>query len=229
MPDTKTSLTPKQLRIIERERRQLFRAKSFMVPRPDDNGEKSTFMLRLLRLPDNRSFLLTDRALEQFQRIVKTLHDADVSKGQAGYSDLWSACNKVLIDSISSDDAPDNAEEFIRLALNALDPQIDTRYHIVPLYGTELKGIDELQLGTFRIVRPSVEFIDKSEVQYQGDHLLQAVEAMRHYLWIYGAARGTLGVAADRSSKRGFNGFAATATNSKSARPHRDDIAHQST
>lgn len=86
--------------------------------------------------------------------------------GHANYSDIWNACTRVVVDSLAIGQVPNNAVTFVQRVARELEPEINTRHHVIALYGAEFKGIKRLSLGAFRLIRPSVEFIESFPLRH---------------------------------------------------------------
>lgn len=68
----------------------------------------------------------------------------------------------------------------------------------MPLFGVELDGIDEVALGSLSIRRPSKELITQLGVEHSDKRLDSALQQMKPYLWMMGAAQGTAVVSKER-------------------------------
>jgi len=161
------------------------------VPTGIEDFRVSHPLLRELRLTEKRELLLTDSGLAAFREAVSLLDELDLADGLASYSDVSSACRRVLEQCLSTGQEPDNGREYIQLLVTELTSRIATYTYIVPMFGVELDGLDELSLGTLRVVRPSRALIDSLELQYSAEHLELMLEHTKQYLWLMGSARGT--------------------------------------
>jgi hypothetical protein len=193
------TLSPRELRRVWACAAELFKPKSLFVPQSFEEWRAVTDMLsRELRLTNNREVLLTDEGLALFQRTVAMLDEFDISEGLASYSDVSTACRHVLQDCLSDGLVPEDGAEFIKLFADKLDPKIGIHTYVVPLFGVELDGIDEVPLGSLMIRRPSKELIIQLGVENLDERLDLALEQMKPYLWMMGAAEGTAVVSKER-------------------------------
>jgi len=178
---------------------ELFKPKSVFVPQTLDQWRAVTGMLsRALNLTNSRTALLTDEGLLLFQRTVSLLDEFDTFVGLAAYSDIASACRHALQDCLSKGVMPENGAEFLSLVADQLIPTIATHTYVVPLFGVELNGIDEVQLSSLTIRRPSRELIVKFCAEDQNEYLDRAIEQMMPYLWMMGSTTGTAIVSKER-------------------------------
>jgi hypothetical protein len=189
------ALPQKVTRKIDHAVNQLFGKKGFYVPKWPDDYEKQIAFSREVQLSDNRVVFLTDIGHESFREIVKVLDDLDVFDGLAASSDIWSACRSVLQDLLSKSHRPDHGDEFVALAGKIVESEISNRTFVAALYGIEFKAVDELQLGSLRAIRPSVEMLDKHGVERSSDRATDFVEHSKSALWLTGTVRGTEPVA----------------------------------
>lgn len=196
-------LTKKQHRIVDMALERLNGAKSLLVPKSSKDFAGGKYLLRELRLSDNRTILLTDVGLDHMQSIVATLDEADAFGGLADYSDIWNACRRVLEDLLSKGMMPDNSVEFLELVQERLGADIGSHTYAVPLFGLEMDGIDEISLGSMKIVRPSISHLEAAGVNHAHANLLGTIEATKQHLWLLGSAKGTSEVA-----ERKFHGQA---------------------
>lgn len=204
LPYTKMpALTKKQYCIIDVALKRLHGVKSFLVQKSMKDFVGVNFLLRELHLTDNRTALLTDVGLAHMQMIVATLDKADFFDGLTDYSDIWNACWRVFEDLLSKGVVTDNAVEFLKLVRERLDVDIGSHTYAVPLFGIEMEGIEEITLGSMKIVRPSISHLDTAGVNHAHADLLSVIEATKQYLWLFGSAKGTPKVA-----ERKFHGQA---------------------
>jgi hypothetical protein len=194
-------LSPRDVRRVWALTKELFIPKSWTVPKSIEDFRVSNPLLRELRLTDRRELLLTDSGLTALRATVALLDELDPSEGLAGYSDIWSVCRRVLEDCLSKGAEPEDGQEYMRLVAAELDSRIASYTYIVPLFGVELEGIDDMTVGGFKIVRPSKQLIDNLGLQYSAEHLDIMLEETKRYLWLMGTVRGTAGASKDR-----FNG-----------------------
>ena len=197
------ALTKKQHRVIDVALQRLYGVKSFLVPKSNKEFAGVHFLSRALRLTDNLTVLLTDVGFAHMQKIVATLDDADFFDGLTDYSDIWSACWRVFENLLSKGVMPDNAVEFLVLVRERLDADIGSHTYAVPLFGIEMEGIEEITLGSMKIVRPSISHLDTAGVNHAHADILSMIEATKQYLWLLGSVKGTPKVA-----ERKFHGQA---------------------
>jgi Apea-like HEPN len=198
MTDALTLFSRKQARIIQRALAQLAGAKSYKSMRSiEDFGDKP--FGRVLRLTNHRMVLLTDHGMEQVDRIVDTTVEVDPFASLADYADIWSASWKTLEELVSNGQMAESTKEWLSLISARIEPQIRSRVIIVPFVGVELKGIEELMLGSFQLLRPSVSHLEAMGVDLKWAHLPKIIAGYRDWeLWLHGCARGTPRVAERR-------------------------------
>jgi hypothetical protein len=193
------ALSAKQTRVVDALLRRFFSPKSWYVPQSIEDFMRFPDPLsREIRLKNGHHILMTDKGVGDFRHLVDTLDGADICSGMAAYSDMWSACRKVMEKCFSDRVMPDHAAEFISLVHKELDPMINSYRFVVPIYGVELESMDEFTLGVLSIVKPETSFVEAFGVSHSGDHLSQAMQAMRPYLWICGRALGTTKIATEK-------------------------------
>jgi hypothetical protein len=168
------------------------------VPKTFEDWKVKEPLLRELRLTKNRHALFTDAGLASWRATAALLDKLDISEGLAAYSDISSACRQVLEDCLSNSVEPEGGNEYLQMIAGKIEATIVTYTHIVPIFGVALKGIDQLNLGTLKILPVSKELIDKSAVQYSAEHLDHALEQMKPYLWLMGVTKGTPRVSRER-------------------------------
>ena len=188
-------LSKKQARTIDYALSRLGGAKSFIPITSIDDFGKAPFGHEL-QLTGNQMALLSEQGMEQVLLIVRTLQEADPFKGLADYSDLWSACWKTLEELISKNQMADSAHKWLELVSARITPQIRSRRVIVPFVGVEFKDIDELVLGSLKLLRPSVSHLDGAGVDHEWADVSAIIGRYRdRELWLQGGTRGTPRVA----------------------------------
>ena len=193
------NLSPRERRRVWAYAVGLFKPKSLFVPQSIEEWRAVTDLLsRELRLTNHHEVLLTDEGLDLFRRTVALLDEFDFSGGLAAYSDVSSACRRVLQGCLSDGMMPEDGVEFLKLVADQLDPEIATHTYIVPLFGVELDGIDEVALGSLTIRRPSKELVTQLGIQHSDERLDLAIEQMKPYMWMMGTAHGTAAVSKER-------------------------------
>lgn len=191
MTDASSPFSSKQARIIKRALAQLAGAKSFKPIRSLDDFGDVPFS-RELQLTNHRMALLSDRGMEQVELIVATTVEVDPFKGLADYADIWSASWKTLEELVSNGQMAESAQEWLNHISGRIKPQIQSRIVIVPFIGVELKGIDDLTLGSFKLLRPSTCHLDTMGVDHEWANVSKVIEGYRdRELWLQGCVRGT--------------------------------------
>lgn len=189
-----SQFSKKQRRTVQYALKQLASAKAFGQLRSKEGLRK--VLGHGLHLADGRTVLLSDYGLEQVRLIVRTLQEADPFQGLADYSDIWSACWKTLEGLLSKNQMAESTEELFVLVSALIEPQVKSRSFAAPFVGVELKEIDELPLGSMRLVRPSVKHLDDAGVDHSWTDIAKILKKYRDRdLWLLGHTRGTARVA----------------------------------
>jgi len=198
MTEASSPFSSKQARIIKRALLQLAAAKSYKpISSLDDFGDVP--FSRELQLTNHRMVLLTDHGMEQVERIVATTVEVDPFEGLADYADVWSASWKTLEELVSNGQMAGSAQEWLNLISARIKPQIQSRIVIVPFVGVQLKGIDDLTLGSFKLLRPSISHLDGTGVDHEWANVPKIIAGYRdRELWLQGCVRGTPRVAESR-------------------------------
>lgn len=192
------SLTKKQLRIASRTLTRLFSIKAFAT---DDEWRKLELRNRLLcrlELTGNRQFYFNDMGMGQFRSLVTALHEGDVSDGLAEYSDIWNMCKHVVEDLMSRNLQPEDAKEFLGLLAEQVKAKTDEYTFVVPIVGIELEEVEELKLGSMKVVAASVGFLDAAGIEHDHANIPKIIEVTNQRLWLVGSIRGTLKVATEK-------------------------------
>jgi Apea-like HEPN len=198
MKDSASPFTRKQARIIQRALTHLAGAKSYKPIRSIEDFGEAPFG-RELQLTNYRMVLLTDYGMEQVERIVNTTVEADPYAGLADYADVWSASWKTLEELVSNGQMAENAQEWLSLISARIKPQIHSRLIVVPFVGVEFKDIDDLVLGSFRLLRPSIHHLDAIGVDHAWADVPKIIaDYQDRELWLHGSVRGTPRVAERR-------------------------------
>lgn len=192
------SLTNKQLRVINCCLDRLFNIKSLLVPQSAKDYAGIHVWERLLSLSENRTILLTDTGICYFNKIVDTIHKANIFNGQTDYSDVWSAFHHILEDQLSRGVRPENASELLSIIQNQLSTKIANYTYAVPIFGLKMDGIDSIKLGSMQIIRSPIAYIDSLGVKHDHADLTQTIELTKNYLWLIGYATGTRRVSQKR-------------------------------
>jgi hypothetical protein len=198
MTDSAFPLSKKQARIIQRALIQLAGAKSYKpIKSLEDFGEGP--FGRELQLTNHRMVLLTEHGMAQVEQIVNTTIEADPYADLADYADVWSASWKTLEELASNGQMAEGAEEWLGLISARIKPQIHSRVIVVPFVGVEFKDIEDLVLGSFKLVRPSIRHFEAMGVDHEWADVPRIISGYRdRELWLYGRAHGTPRVAERR-------------------------------
>lgn len=198
MKDASSPFTRKQERIVQRALTILAGAKSYKPIRSiKDFGEG--LIGRELHLTNHRMVLLSDLGMEQFERIVNTTVEADPFAGLADYDDVWSASKNTLEELVSNGQMAESAQEWLSLISTRIKPQIHLRRIVVPFVGVKFKDIDDLSLGSFKLLRPSIRHLDAMGVDHAFADVPKIIAGYRdRELWLHGSSRGTPRVAERR-------------------------------
>lgn len=147
----------KQHRTIDYHLRALFDAKSF-EPLTIEAAKQAglQYLTRELRLHTGRSLMLTEQGLASLRVINEVLQASD-NYMQAEPTDVSNVLRRVLVDLLSDALMPDNSHELIALIEARLDRMRHRYWFAVPVNGIELDGIEAVQLGDLKLLRPSTE------------------------------------------------------------------------
>ena len=198
MTNVLISFSKKQVRIIRRALAQLNGAKSYKpIKLLYDLGDVP--FGRELQLTNHRMVLLTDYGMHQFEQIINTTVEADSFAGLADYADVWVASRKTLEELLSRGQKVENAQEWLSLVSTRIKVQIQSRVIIAPFVGVELKGIEDLALGSFKLLRPSVSHLEIMGADHEWAEVPKIIAGYRdRELWLQGTTRGTQRVAEKR-------------------------------
>ena len=202
------TLPRKTLRTLTYEVNRLFTPSSYFVPQSlEDLRSLTNPLAREVKLRDRPEIWLSDSGLATFQTIVRRLHDQDISEGLAQYSDIWNTAKAVLGDLNSDGLATEDGAEFVQLIGEKLKEQIATHTFVVPIYGVELKGVDGLRLGSFRITDATPEKLKDLGADPANENVRTFLDHAKHYLCLTATARGTT-----RAARSSFEARAHLAT-----------------
>jgi hypothetical protein len=148
-------------------------------------------VLHEIKLADGRQGFLSRSGLEHVQNMAHALHEAGLFQGEADLDDVSRAMWKVLERLLSRKMRPESADELAALVGAELTPQIQDRTFVVPFSGIEFQGIDDLDLGGLRVVRPNIAHLDEAGVAHDFADVPKLIERHRGLLWIVGTTRGT--------------------------------------
>lgn len=189
------SLNRKQTRTIERAMSHLTRNKSFIDVRSIEDL-KAVSITHELHLPDGSIKTLSDSGLEQLETMVLTVHNANAFRGLADHTDLWNVSKKTFAELSAANLMPKTAQEWLRLLSAKLAPEIRSRTFVIPFVGIELDGIDELALGPYKIIRPSISFLEQAGIDHRRTDVPSKLQSYRSWeLWLTGSVLGTHRVA----------------------------------
>jgi len=197
-------LTKKQQRTIDYALDRLFSTRSFLEPQSIKDFAGNNALTRLLRLSGTRTILLTDAGLTYMRTIIVTINEADIFDGLTEYSDVWTAFHHILEDLLSRGMRPDNATELLDLVRERLSAEISNHTYAVPLFGVDMDGIDVVTLGSMKIVRSPVSYLESLGVKHDHADLPRTIEATKRYLWLIGFAKGTPRVAQEKFRELAF-------------------------
>lgn len=198
MKDSASPFSNKQERIIRRALGHLAGGRSYKPFRSLADLDDRPFG-RELQLTKSRMVLLTDHGMAQVEQIVNTTVQADPYAGLADYSDVWSASWKTLAELVSNGQMAESAQEWVSLISARIKPQICSRVIVVPFVGVELKDIEDLVLGSFKLLRPSIHHLEAMSVDHEWADVPKIIAGYQdRELWLHGCARGTPRVAERR-------------------------------
>ena len=192
------SLTKKQLRVVSGTITRFFSVNAFETSNEWRKLGVEDFFLRRLELTGNRQLYLTDMGMDQFRALVTALHDGDVSDGLAEYSDIWNMCKQVVEDLMSRNLRPEDATEFIGLVTEQVKAKTDEYTFVVPIVGIELEEVEELKLGSMKVVAASVSFLNAAGIKHDHANIQKIINVTDQRLWLVGSTRGTLKVATEK-------------------------------
>lgn len=196
--DSTSPFSKKQTQIIQRALDQLA-GKNAYKPITSVEDLKVVTFGRLLQLTNNRAAHVTDHGMAQVKQVVNTTVEAAPFADLVEYADVWSASWKTLEELISIGKMAESAQEWLDLISARITPQIHLHHIIVPFVGVEFKDIEELVLGSFKLLHPSVRHLETMGVNYRWVDVPKIIAGYRdRELWLYGCARGTSRVAKRR-------------------------------
>lgn len=184
-------ITKKENRTISFALSRFFSTKSLISPSTISDFRLPNILSRELKLKNNRMLLMSDVGLEHLRNIVNIMHSADISDGLANYSDIYVACIRVIEDCLSKAEEPEGATELIELTQKKLNSEISRRYYVVPFFGLELEGVDELIFGAMKIVRATTNHFDAVGLRYHSESVNSAIMATKIDYWLLGDCLGT--------------------------------------
>jgi hypothetical protein len=139
---------------------------------------------------------LSATGIAYFRTIVSTIADADLYDGRVAYSDIWKVCKKVLAECLINKLTPDTAEEFLQLVGEVIKREIRDHTFVVSIYGIQLKGIECFDVGRFRLVPPTAEFVLANGISDKDGRLEKLMEKMgKDLVWFAGTVNATYDVA----------------------------------
>lgn len=192
---TERLLSSKQLRTIEFASNRLFGVNSWLKNDAAIRLGIEVFS-REVRHGSKHLGYLSSSGLEHFTKIVSTIEIAKYFQGRADYSDIWTACKKALAGFLSLGLMPETAEEFLKPVRECIDKEIVARTFVVSIYGVQLLDVEFLELGRFRIVRPTAAVVLASGVSDLNNSLPALMKQMgADHVWFIGSVTATHNVA----------------------------------
>lgn len=190
-------MNAKQMRTIHHASERLFGVKSWLPNRSETiRGLGSEIFAREVKVHSERSNYLSEVGLGYFRAIVSTIDEAGYFQGQANYSDIWAACKKMLSELLKNEMQPETAEELLQLVRKIVEKEICSRSFIISLYGIQLKDIEVLELGRFRLARPSAKILRESGILDEEGRIPTLMAQMNEsQLWFIGTVEATDSVA----------------------------------
>ena len=190
-----STLSRKDQRTLLFAAKNLFNVKSLLTPASIRDIPPRQFLACKLRLTGNRTVFLTDSGHKHFRTVVDVLDRVDYFKGEAEYSDIWSAWHSALEKWFSNGLEPENADELIQSISDLVVHNVDDHTFAIPLLGIELDGEDSFDIGAMTILRLSVDILDAVGVEYDHTDVSRLLESNKNKIWLRGTARGTPKVA----------------------------------
>lgn len=191
-------LSRKQLSVVKINLERLFSPKAFSTHHTISDARLANYLARRLQLTGNRQLYLSDAGLDQFRAIVSTVHTANAFDGLADYSDIWTAGREVFEDLLSRNQQPEDAAEYLGLLSEQVKIKIDEYTFIVPIAGIELEELQELKLGSMKVVAATVNFLDEAGIKHDHENIPEIIEETNQRLWLVGSIRGTVKVATEK-------------------------------
>src|SRR5438128_1841022 len=119
------ALLPKDIRTIWRAVRAIFKAES-LAPRDTWRSiPPREIITRTIHLQDHRVINFSETGIAHLRSIVTKLDNADYSEGLVHFSDLWSACHKVVEACWADKVVPSDVSEFLEGVEKNLMEEID--------------------------------------------------------------------------------------------------------
>lgn len=196
-------MEPKILRRIDSRLNKLYKP-THIGPlhfRPGEEAPKN-YLSREIRLSGNRFLFLTEAGLEEFTGLVSDIESLDLFRGAADYADIWTAAKDVIERLLSEKQRPDDAHELIQLVSSEVANVIAPRRFVAPVGGITLVDLDSLELGSMRLVPPSLEALKAAGAKTDAEHVAHAIESMSGNPWLIGDATGSERVATRRFRAR---------------------------
>lgn len=189
------SMSPKQLRTLAFASERLFGVKSWL---PNDSVMRlgRDIFSREVRHDSKHVGYLSASGIAHFKTIVATIDGVEYFRGRAAYSDIWTACKKALAEFMSLGLMPETAEEFLKPVRERIEKEICTHSFVVSMYGVQLKEVESLSLGRFRLVRPTPAIVFASGISDKVGSLPKLMKQMgEDQVWFVGAINATYDVA----------------------------------
>lgn len=189
------SMSPKQLRTLAFASERLFGVNSWLQ-NDAVRGLGQEIISREVRHGSKHVGYLSASGIAHLKTIVSTIDGAEYFRGRAAYSDIWTACRTALAEFISQGLMPETAEEFLKPVRDCIEKEVCSRTFVVSMYGVELKEMESLNLGRFRLVRPTAAMVLSSGISDKNDRLPTLMKQMgEKQLWFVGAINATYDVA----------------------------------
>ena len=152
-----TGLDKKQHRTIDYYLRMLFGGKSF-EPFTFEAARKlgPRYLSRELRLSAGRSVLLSDQGLTALRAIDRILQASNHFQN-VELSDISTVLREVIVRLLADSLMPENSLELVSLIEARVDEMRHRYWFAVPVNGLEFDGIDAVQLGDLKLVKPREE------------------------------------------------------------------------
>ena len=93
---------------------------------------------------------------------------------------------------------PEDAKEFLGLLAEQVKAKTDEYTFVVPIVGIELEEVEELKLGSIKVVAACVGFLDAARIEHDHANIPKIIEMTNQRLWLVGSTRGTLKVATEK-------------------------------
>jgi Apea-like HEPN len=192
-------MTPKQLRTIELESRRLFKVESWL-PHDELRALGMERLVREVRHDSKHLGYLSANGITHFEKIVSIIDAAGEFDGTASYADIYTACKETLAKFIAQGLMPETADEFLTPVRERVQKQVCPRTFVVSMYGVQLKELETVDVGRFRLTRPSPEILAASGISDKSGRIPSLIEQMgERQVWFMGSINAT-----DKVAKKEF-------------------------